>query len=155
MLRWAEGEPCHPTSMIFFGRERSSLWRCSQWEMRSWNRSQATWATALFPNWPERGQENKISRLKTLGSRRMSSCTKLGRGPSGTTEKGMKMSYFCNDLSFKLQFINGLTGRQLNIVIWNSGHSNETSCFLAESLLTYNKGRQCRNGPTQKETVRV
>lgn len=39
------------TSMIFLGKVESNLRSCSQWEMSSWNTSQAAWATALFSNW--------------------------------------------------------------------------------------------------------
>lgn len=57
------------TSMIFLGRVGSSLWRCSQWEMSSWNTSQATWATALFPNWTKQKQKMTTGqRGKAFGS---------------------------------------------------------------------------------------
>lgn len=53
------------TSMIFLGRVWSNLPSCSQWEMSSWNTSQAAWATALFSNWTNKqgGGETRQERI--------------------------------------------------------------------------------------------
>lgn len=52
--------------MIFLGKVGLNLWSCSQWEMSSWNTSQAAWATALFPNWTNKQEEEPINDAKEL-----------------------------------------------------------------------------------------